>query len=108
LEFRDIVSKKLGLNISGFTLGEYEYIANIENVLNAPQHTGLFLQQANSMSVLGNSEEVALVPASARACQVCPSWSACDRCLSKCGCVCVCRTHNQKYFYCNGVDQENQ
>ncbi len=58
LEFRDIVSKKLGLNISGFTLGEYEYIANIENVLNMPQHMGLFVQQANSMSVLGNCEEM--------------------------------------------------
>lgn len=91
LEFRDLVSKKLGLNISGFTLGEYEYVANIENVLNSSQNTGIIhLQQATSQSLLGNST---IPTTSARACVNCPSWSSCVICMSVCSCSCQCKNN---------------
>ena len=92
MEFRDIVSKKLGLNIAGFTLGEYEYVANIQNVLNAPQHAGIVVQQAQSV-ILADSE---LGVPSARPCVECPSWSECVVCMSKCACTCACQNTNNR------------
>ena len=86
LEFRHIVSQKLGLNISSVPLGEYEYVASIEDAINSSQMNGIMtLQQAQSQSLVD--------ALSARPCHTCPSWSSCEACHSKCQCSCLCERH---------------
>lgn len=109
LEFRDIVSKKLGLNITG-QLGEYEYVASIENALSSANT--IHLQQAHS-TILSDG------PPSSRACKVCPSWSACSKCMAFCACTCACamssampsprnqKSSMSKKYYYNACNNNN-